>query len=252
MEILKRLLSKWWFYVILLALTMLVPPLVINEAYKTGDGYVTLWSAPDALVFYGTYLSFLGTVVLGVVAVYQNRKAHGLNQQMQKLQQAQFVSMISVTKLEINKRSATTPNFMNLDMREIEIINLSALGDDSQYCYHIDVEFENSSPYPVVQLIAHAGKRGNINCVMYGIMPEQDTAIYIPQNGNQAIRFIIPSVVFEHQQRNELSLSLDFINIFDYRTVATINLSDLENKTKRNEYSYRLAKFTDIRAHEER
>ena len=103
MEWVKKLLSKWWFYLMILGITLLIP-FIINEAYKYGKGYVTLWGAEDVLSFYGTYLSFWGTVILGVVAIYQNKTAHRLNQQMQKMQQAQFISMVSVEAVEVKKK----------------------------------------------------------------------------------------------------------------------------------------------------
>lgn len=246
MDKLKWLLTKWWFYLIAFIISLVIP-VVINEAYKVGKGYITLWNAADVLAFYGEYLSFVGTVVLGMVAIYQNKKAHQLNEQMQKLQQAQFVSMVSVKSLEINKRSAKYPNFMNQNMREIEILDLTAEGFQSTNCYHIDIEFANSSQFPIVQICAHAGTRKNVNCIVWGMVEVKESAIYIPEQGKQAIRFIVPSEVFEAENNYQLPLSIDFINIFDYRTVATIYLSDLENKTKRNEYTYRLAKFTDVR-----
>jgi len=120
MNKLKKLFTKWWFYLIIFAVTLGIP-FLINEAYKVGKGYITLWEVEDALSFYGSYLSFVGTVVLGIVAVYQNRKAHQLNEQMQKLQQVQFVSMVSISRLEINKRSAENPNYLNPNMRTLAL-----------------------------------------------------------------------------------------------------------------------------------
>lgn len=58
----------------------------INEAYKVNSGYETLWNASDALLFYGTYLAFLGAVVLGVVAVHQNKKAQEVTNEMFELE----------------------------------------------------------------------------------------------------------------------------------------------------------------------
>lgn len=246
MKQIKKFLSKWWFCLVAFIITLCVP-IIINETYKVGRGYVTLWDAADVLSFYGSYLSFIGTVVLGIVAIYQNKKAHQLNEQMQRLQQAQFVSMISVNKLEINKRSFQYPEYANLNMEIFETLDLTANGFKSNECYHIDVQFFNSSQFPIVQIIVHAGKRDNINCMLWGLSPHKESAIYIPEQGEQGIRFIVPSNMFEGQDKYKLSLKLDFINVFDYRTAATIYLPDLKNESKKNEYTFRLAKFTDVR-----
>ncbi len=78
-------------------------PFIINEAYKKGTGYITLWEAKDVLAFYGCFLSFLGSLSLGIVAIFQNKKANEqttkankLTEQMQRLEQAKFVSMVEV------------------------------------------------------------------------------------------------------------------------------------------------------------
>lgn len=61
--------------ILVVALTI---PILINELYKIGlktdSGYVTLWEAKDALAFYGSFLSFVGTVALGMLALWQNQK----------------------------------------------------------------------------------------------------------------------------------------------------------------------------------
>lgn len=244
-----KFIKKRWHYLLLLVLFIisLAIPFGINEAYKVGEGYITLWGAPDVLAFYGAYISFIGTVVLGVIAVEQNKKAHRLNEQMQKLQQAQFVSMVSVKRLEIDKRSSKYPNYVNTNMREIEVLNCTGSGVKSDYCYHIDVEFANSSPYPIVQINAQAGSRNNSNYLLWGMTNFTEKAIYIPEQGTKAIRFIIPSVVFEKLDSHKISLSLKFTNVFDYATFATIHIDDLENTNRRNEYQFRLAKFTDVK-----
>ena len=246
MKKIKWLLSKWWFYVILLCISLCIP-IIINEIYKIDQGYITLWEAKDVLSFYGSFLSFIGTVVLGLIAIYQNKKAHQLNEQMQKLQQAEFISMVTITKLEINKRSVSHPKYVNQNMPNIEILNLTEDNFSTKNCYHIDVEFKNNSNFPIVQIYVHPGSRKNVNCILAGMVRIIDNAIYIPEHGTQAVRFIVPSQVFEVYDKQELALSIDFINIFDYRTSATIHLPDLENRHRENKYTYRLVKFIDIK-----
>lgn len=246
MKKIKKLLSKWWFYLILFIVTLIVP-FIINELYKVGGGYITKWDAADVLSFYGSYLTFIGTVILGVVAIYQNKKAHQLNEELQKLQQAQYISMVSISNLEISKQSVKYPNYMNTHMRDIEVINLTADQCETRQCYHLDVEFENSSSYPIVQIIAHAGSRKEITGMLWGMVNFKEVATYIPAGGKKAIRFIVPSIIFEQEKKYQFSLSIDFYNVFDYGTPATIYIEDLENTSRRNEYKYRLSKFTDIR-----
>ncbi len=232
--------------IILVMLTLGIA-IAINESYKAGTGYITLWQPADTLAFYGSYLSFVGTVVLGAVAVYQNKKAQDLNEQLQKLQQAQYISMVSVRKVIIETRSSVTPNFLNTQMRDINVVNLTADGFDSKNCYHIDVEFKNDSDYPIVQMQIHPGARTNGNCQLYGMKNLIDQAVYIAKGESACFRYIVPCEIFEKTQQYGLQLSITFINVFDYATPAALHITNLQDKHHRNEYQYRLSKFTDVR-----
>lgn len=102
-------------------------PLLINWAFSEPawlDCFAVDWEAKDALAYYGSALGFIGTVVLGAITVYQTRKAHEqtekantqtekanqlaeealaqtqraneLAAKMQKLEEARFLSMVSI------------------------------------------------------------------------------------------------------------------------------------------------------------
>ena len=228
-------------------LIVLLIPIVINESYKIGKGYITIWGASDVLSFYGSFISFIGTVILGLVAVWQNNKAHKLNVQLQKLQQAQYVSMIMVSHVTVEKRSSSCPNFLNTQMPQIDVFDLTKHPFDSQPCYHIDVEIKNNSMYPIVQMQVHPGERGNGNGALYGLKNLIDHAIYIPENGSACFRFIVPCKMFDTLQKYSLQLSLNFINVFDYMTPSNLHITDLRNNGRNIEYQYRLLKFIDVR-----
>lgn len=49
-----------------------VIPIIINESYKNGKGYITVWTGADVLSFYGALIGAVGTIVLGIVAWKQN------------------------------------------------------------------------------------------------------------------------------------------------------------------------------------
>lgn len=49
-------------------------PVIINEAYKSGTGYITLWTAADMLSYYGTALTAFLTVGVILVAIWQYRQ----------------------------------------------------------------------------------------------------------------------------------------------------------------------------------
>lgn len=89
----KPIYKKWWFWVsiVLLIVLVILVPFLINESYKTtlipeSSKYITEWSAADVLAYYGAALSFLGTVVLGALAFWQNEKAQETNNRLLELE----------------------------------------------------------------------------------------------------------------------------------------------------------------------
>lgn len=262
------------FCVVLSVALIFFIPLMINWLFSQSAPCELLeakWIEADALNYGGAVLSFIGTIVLGAIAVFQTRKAYEqteranqlaedalvqtekankLADQMQKLEQARFVSMVSVKKLWIKKQSFKNPRYVNLEARDLEYIDLTAKGFVCTHCYHIDVMFENHSDYPIVQLVTHVGEWNSAAYQLAG-MENRESPIYISDHGEQAVRFIVPSMLFEEMGHFGVSLRMGFVNVFDYVTPATIHIPDLENSGDRNEYKFRLAKFTDIRPSEE-
>jgi len=68
---------KVLFALICVAILLLLigVPFIINILFKVpaiSEAFVAEWDAGDALGYYGAILSFIGTVVLGALALYQN------------------------------------------------------------------------------------------------------------------------------------------------------------------------------------
>lgn len=109
--------NKWfrkpWLYVlmIILILTIVGVPIVINEMYKYGatlsKPYITMWGADEVLSYYGTVLSFLGTFILGVVAYKQNERANKTNNELAKLtkQANDLTKQANTLNKELNERN---------------------------------------------------------------------------------------------------------------------------------------------------
>lgn len=79
-------------------ITVLAVPVIINELYKLDFGYRTLWNAADVLAFYGSFLSFIGALSLGVVALLQNKKLSEANRNLTKLQLEEYTPYVIVEK----------------------------------------------------------------------------------------------------------------------------------------------------------
>lgn len=72
---------------IFIILIILFVPLMINILFKYDFNIWWLeseWSAGDALNFYAGILSFLGTIILGIVSIWQTKKANNISEQLLK------------------------------------------------------------------------------------------------------------------------------------------------------------------------
>jgi len=86
----KKLKLTFIIVVSILVAVIIAIPFIINESYKTNSGYVTLWGADEVFSFYGSILAFLGTVALGALALWQNKKANDLSKRLIKLEEEKF------------------------------------------------------------------------------------------------------------------------------------------------------------------
>lgn len=108
----KLNISKTKYYLsigISITIILLLIPIYINEGYRVNKGYVTEWNANDFLQFYGSILSFLGTMVLGVVAIWQGNKSYSLSERIMKLENPRPIFEVAcekVRKVQINGDTA--------------------------------------------------------------------------------------------------------------------------------------------------
>lgn len=91
--------------IIVIAILVFGIPLLIGGLFWESGGISVKWDAHDYLLFYGSFLSFLGTVFLGFVALKQNNEANrvnkelmNLNKRMLSIEEAKFMPIIDVTK----------------------------------------------------------------------------------------------------------------------------------------------------------
>lgn len=91
--------SKFIRWLILMVIVAIAGPIIINEAYKFGKGYTTMWDAKDMLSYYGAVLTFSGTVTLGLVATKQTQQANDLTNKMLELEKSREIPIIDITEI---------------------------------------------------------------------------------------------------------------------------------------------------------
>lgn len=91
-------------------------PLAIHILFKINSGipfFEAEWTAGDALGYYGSILSFIGTVVLGILALYQNRLIKEESDKREKLfEQREYER--NIPKFTVMSQGSTG-NCSNLD-----------------------------------------------------------------------------------------------------------------------------------------
>ncbi|XOQ44245.1 MAG: hypothetical protein ACFWTN_07380 [Clostridium sp.] len=126
-------------------------PVIINEAYKLNVGYRTLWTASDTLLYYGSFLSAAGTIILGIVAWRQNKR-------LLHIEEISFISKNScigfVNKVEINDLNRKVCS-LNLHTEQIvsALENINNLQDYSSYCINIYIHMKEN--FPVLVRVNH-------------------------------------------------------------------------------------------------
>lgn len=261
-------------------LAALLGPPIIDEIFDKPAPNCFLavsWGKTEALGYYGSALGFLGTVILGAVAVFQTdrankqtdianeyakkandqteranqlaqealeqaKEANKLTERMQKLEQAACISIISVDsvwgrKFSVGDNVSSIPDHLKFDMIDYEYWPCH------QY-YQFDIRIKNESIYPIIQ--AHTqtqGYSGNLS-LKYGTK-NAENALYIPSNTSEDISCLIPATFFDKYHETKMVLEFTFVNVLDYSTYAKIVLEDISTPNGPKRFTYRLRKFLD-------
>lgn len=91
-------------------LAVVLVPIIINESYKTNEGYLTVWGGSDVLAYFGAVVSAVGTIILGVLAWQQNTR-------LLKLEENSFLATNSgsalLTEVTVTKIGSLSVNLEN-------------------------------------------------------------------------------------------------------------------------------------------
>ena len=80
-----------------------LPMMLIHFIFKfhpNNDLLVAEWLPDNALLYWGSCLSFIGTVLLGCVSIYQNKEAQKTNENMLKMQAESEIPLVSFKRDE--------------------------------------------------------------------------------------------------------------------------------------------------------
>ncbi len=215
---------------------------IIDGFIPTGNGI----EKRDWLAFSGSYLSFLGTIALGALALWQNKKANDVNAKLAALQVATYSSFVDLIKSNQEIRSKdhdnhafTTNTASVIFLEDSNKIKLSAnFPADEHFRYHIDCVFNNNSDFQIAEVQASCSSESVPSTTM-------DTKeIYVGKNQQFMFRFNLP-IALNKEQVTELRVR--FINCYGFCTDYTIKVSnnyDANNRSCLNKIDYKLSNAT--------
>ncbi len=193
--------KQWLISSIVIAIAIIVAaPFIINETYKSGKGYVTLWDASDVLSYFGTALTFIGTIILGALALEQNEKAHEINKRLLELEKKSkrgyFVPEHNI-KVDGLPRMISRTHYI-----EEHGISLVCCGEDNVF---VSKEI----------------------CILNGRKIENNHEIFVTTNGDFNKIFI--PVELNDEERTSKNLNIDIVlhleNSRMYRYIQTLYLT---------------------------
>jgi len=115
----------------------------------------TNFSANDWLSFYGSFLAFIGTAVLGYVAISQTEKANNISGRLLVIEETKHMPIVDIAYggfIEQNKHRIQLRNTGNTDIRRIAFLNGLNVNDvvDLRVETHTSIECEFISDFSIV------------------------------------------------------------------------------------------------------
>lgn len=91
--------------IFLIGICILLPILVIHFLFKVSTNCYwmeTEWEAGDILGYFGDVLSFVGTVVLGYIAIAQTEKTNQMNKELLEIEKSRIKPCVDINEKELS------------------------------------------------------------------------------------------------------------------------------------------------------
>lgn len=144
------------FIALLSVVSFLIIPLFINISFKINaptNILVAEWGAADALNYYGSILTYLGTSILSVIALYQNHMLKKSNDQhianverLEKIKNSPVLVATNISSLaNKSKIEFRVSNISEHLAQDVEVYNFTIISNDNKKLWSSSEKF--SKPY---------------------------------------------------------------------------------------------------------
>ena len=150
----KRWYKLWWVWLLIFISIVLVTfgvPIIIDYVYKLGDSLSkpnTHFSASDLLSYYGSVFSFIGTVLLGGLALWQNSQYKKQADEFSELQLKPYINIlnsnangsITTPAFKISQTSNNSLSSITLRLQNVGVSNILDIKCKKYFIDNNDVE----------------------------------------------------------------------------------------------------------------
>ena len=230
-------LKKRIIIIFLLIILLILFPIFIHIVFKIpaiNEFWVAEWSIGDFLGFYGAVLSFIGTVTLGVLALYQNNLFKKQNERIMQLQNVPYFSYANLIPGNL-----FAPTEEQLNKFENIILASQSMKDILGTIFTV----ENISDYPIYYITAKIQGYDRMrrrwcniideNCIIerrFHILPKKRVDLFIGFDNSNIIWTTLKMVGFSP---DKIGIKLEFTNT---NTLSTYGRIVIDRKTRKCKY----------------
>ena len=147
----KKKKYRIYLVVIIVLLLGLIVPILIYTVFYTGNDPQNLYD--NILVYFGAYVSFSGTIVLGTISVIQARIAHQQNDRLMRLSETEYLPIVSIQSVKKRQYENCTIDFDESEPM-FSTIRTCRVDATPPKCTGIVVELKNEGKLPICKVCA--------------------------------------------------------------------------------------------------
>lgn len=223
----KKRKKEWYlniyFWILLSIILVAIFPTIANLFLKYVLGADPSYSLGDAMEYYGAVIGFIGTVALGIIALYQNYSFKNENDRLMQLQNAPYFSFVKIDNFNLIGETKDS-------MDEINKITY-VMTENNTKLIKLDFDLKNISDYPIINL-SFKGQVFDVNekkwISLIQNQKNKNIVIEAASSERQSIAFTpiwfdnICQAAFPKCSRNVFGILVGFTNTFGLETYGRI------------------------------
>lgn len=137
---------------VIIFLIFVIPLFVANILFlipASNEFFVAKWGAGDFISYFGSFLSFIGTLLLGALALYQNDKLSKINSD---LMQNQYKPIITVTHIVDESKEKDRTFYRSVERNQEKVLINNGWSQQPTYSPYAKLGFRNIGLGPAINV----------------------------------------------------------------------------------------------------